>query len=449
MGNKISSLSATLISVGILIGFGIFFKADDMYLLNGVHPQLLIVSWIIVGFITIMGAYCIGQVVPLTEKSEGIATYMELTNGKLLAYFTTIFMIIMYTPIYLGLLSKMFASYFFDLFNLEHSNYIYLVAVIILTFVFLWNYVSTKFAVKVSDLATIIKLIPLIFVFLIGLFFGEIDSSYTQTISYVEPKSLIVIILAPLTAMMITMDGWISIGSLSSRLNDPERNIPKIFVYTLLIVLGAYILYFIGIDLAFDIEHTNWAVIGNSYLPILFENYFGQVGVSLVLTLVLISGLGCINGFYISGLGYIESAASKNLIPFSSKFTFDKSLKGARFSTSVLLYALGLIYLFIYFLQDNSTLFSGVIIEDISILIVSIFFFILYISIVIFAVKKKYKIKKIIPSAIIATIGQILIMLSFIINTENAIFYVIIVFFMLIISLFINKKFNEDFSLDY
>lgn len=447
MDKKINRVSATLVSVGILIGFGIFFKADDMYILNGVHPNLLLVSWIIVGAITIMGAYVIGQLVPLIKNSEGLASYLEFIGGKKLAYFASIFLIFMYVPIYLGMLSRMFALYFYDLLGLEHDNSVYFISIIVLTLVFIWNYLSTKLSVKISDLSTIFKILPLLAVFIIGLFFGDINQSIQADTSYMVDMPLLVIILAPLTAMMMTLDGWISISSLSHRIDNPEKSMPIVFVATLLIVLSVYILYFFGISLIFDVTHTNWLLIGDNYLAMIFENYFGQVGVSIVLTLVLISGLGCINGFYLSGIGYIESASAKGIIPMADKFKFDASINGANIFTSLLMYFLALLILGLYYLKDTTSFLNGVVIEDVSILFVSIFFFILFVGIIRYSIKHNYKRNKIVLPAIIAAIGQILIVLSFYVNTENSVIYVLIITFILYCSFKINQKFNSNFDL--
>ncbi len=445
MQKKINFTSATLVSVGILIGFGIFFKADDIFILNEGHASLVIISWLLVGMITIFGAYSVGQIVPLVPHADGFATYIEFLFGKHLAYFNSIFMVIIYVPIYLGLLSKMFASYFMDLLGLDSGMYI--IAFIVLTIVAIWNFISTKFSVKLSDVATIFKLIPLFAIFIIGLLFGEVSSDVPTTAAIVSDKSTIVLILAPLTAMMLTLDGWISIGALSHRIDDADKNVPRVFVATIAIVLLAYILYFIGIDFAFNIETTDWSVVGNSYLSILVNDIAGQVGVAVVLVLVLISGLGCLNGFYLSGFGYIEAAASKKHLPISDKLVYDERRKGGNPYASLINYFFGSVFLLFYYLQDTSDFMSGVIIDDLQVLFITLFSFILYLGIIKYAISKSYKIKKIVLPAIVALVGQGLIIMSFFVNSTNAFLYIFVTIFGLLLTYVLNKLFNPSFDL--
>ena len=75
---------ATAISmvIGIVIGSGIFFKAQNVLSLTNGNMPLGILAWIIGGLIMIVCAYCFSILATKYNKVNGIIDYAEATCGK-------------------------------------------------------------------------------------------------------------------------------------------------------------------------------------------------------------------------------------------------------------------------------------------------------------------------------------------------------------------------------
>ena len=112
---------ATAISmvIGIVIGSGIFFKAQNVLIATNGNMPLGIAAWAITGLIMII---CSAQFAVMATKYEhvsGVVDYAEATCGKNYAYYLAWFMVNVYYPAMTSVLSWVSARYFGVLFGWE------------------------------------------------------------------------------------------------------------------------------------------------------------------------------------------------------------------------------------------------------------------------------------------------------------------------------------------
>ena len=90
--------TAVCMVVGIVIGSGVFFKAETVLNQTGGNMPLGILAWGIVGAIMIICSYVFATMATRYEKVNGLVDYAEATMGRRYAYNMGWFMAVLYTP---------------------------------------------------------------------------------------------------------------------------------------------------------------------------------------------------------------------------------------------------------------------------------------------------------------------------------------------------------------
>jgi amino acid transporter len=122
-----------------------------------------------------------------------------------------------------------------------HFGFIILIAIVgVISFISL-NVFAQHFGIKFSKFMTLVKFVPIIAVVLTGLIYGGINgisSSYFNMSSNntTVGKFLPLAMLASLPAVLFAYDGFAAIGSLRSKIKEPEKNIPKAMLLAMLVV---------------------------------------------------------------------------------------------------------------------------------------------------------------------------------------------------------------------
>ena len=90
MENKLTKkyglLTAICMVVGIVIGSGVFFKAQTVLQKTGGDMPLGIIAWIIGGLVMIACILAFSSMAQKYEKVNGVVDYAEATMGKKYAY---------------------------------------------------------------------------------------------------------------------------------------------------------------------------------------------------------------------------------------------------------------------------------------------------------------------------------------------------------------------------
>ena len=87
---KYGLLTAICMVVGIVVGSGVFFKAEAILNKTGGNLKIGILAWVIGGVIMIVSAYTFSILATKYEKVNGVVDYAEAMCGKKYAYFMEI-----------------------------------------------------------------------------------------------------------------------------------------------------------------------------------------------------------------------------------------------------------------------------------------------------------------------------------------------------------------------
>jgi Amino acid permease. len=108
---KYGLLTAIAMVVGIVIGSGVFFKAEKVLTATGGDLPLGILAWIIGGVIMISCAYTFAVMATRYEYVNGIVDYAEATMGKSYGFYVGWFMTMIYYPTLTSVLAWVSARY--------------------------------------------------------------------------------------------------------------------------------------------------------------------------------------------------------------------------------------------------------------------------------------------------------------------------------------------------
>lgn len=294
---KYGLMTAICLVVGIVVGSGVFFKAEKILTETGGNLPLGILAWAIGGAIMIACAYAFALLATRYEYVNGIVDYAEVTVGKGYAYFVGWFMTTVYYPCITSVLAWVSARYLSVLLGFSITGPECMVlAGFFLVASYALNALSPVLAGRFQVATTIIKLIPLLLMAIIGTIVGLGNGMIVENFTTVVDagKSSGTALFTAVVATAFAFEGWIIATSINAELKDSKKNLPRALVLGTLIIIAVYILYYVG--LAGSVPNAALMESGEAGARTAFEMIFSRVGGTVLFVFVVISCLGTLNG---------------------------------------------------------------------------------------------------------------------------------------------------------
>jgi APA family basic amino acid/polyamine antiporter len=351
---KYGLFMAICMVIGIVVGSGVFFKAEKILKCTGGNLKLGILSWVIGGVIMVICAYTFSLMATRHEKVNGIVDYAEAYCGGNYAYIIGWFMTTIYYPTLTMALAWVSARYTIVLINNDELTggitgglclaltCFYLVAS------YAVNALSPIIAGKFQISATVIKLIPLLLMAIVGTVFGLSNGMTVENFTtVVEPVSPMSAIFKAVCATAFAYEGWIIATSINAELKDAKKNLPKALVGGTIAIVIIYVLYYIG--LAGGISNQAMMDGGEAGAKSAFSAVFGRIGGTALFVFVIISCLGTLNGLMLGCSRGMYSLAARGRGPSPKVMgTIDNNTNMAANSSILGLIFCGLWLVFFY-----------------------------------------------------------------------------------------------------
>ena len=270
---KYGLFTAICMVVGIVVGSGVFFKAQVILQKTGGDMPLGVLAWLIGGAIMIVCILAFSAMAQKYEKVNGIVDYAEAIVGKRYGYYIGWFLSTTYYPTLTSALAWLSARY---------------------TLVFVTS-VDPDFPLIVPAEAggCIIGPECLALMAVVGIIFGLANGMLTN--NFTTPAVGYEVTGSPLFAAVcataFAYEGWIIATSINAELKDSKRNLPKALLIGGLIIVATYILYYIGVAGG----ATNQELC-DSGATAAFINVFGPVLGNILNLFIAISCMGTMNG---------------------------------------------------------------------------------------------------------------------------------------------------------
>lgn len=319
MNNKLERkyglLTAICMVVGIVIGSGVFFKAQDILNYTGGNMPLGIIAWLIGGVAMIICALNLSNLGSHYEKVNGLVDYAEATVGKRYAFYVAWFNTFLYCPGMTSVLAWVSARYTVELFGMKDptTGICLALASFYLIASYALNTLSPKLAGKFQVSTTFIKLVPLLIMAVIGTVFGLVNGATPEafkTVSVTAEGGNLSALFAAVVATAFAYEGWIIATSINAELKDSKKNLPIALTVGSIIIVAVYITYYIGLAGAAPIE-----VLQTEGAPAAFRNLFGNVGGTALSVLIVISCFGTLNGLMLASTRAMYAVSARNQGP--------------------------------------------------------------------------------------------------------------------------------------
>ena len=314
---QIDLKGALAIGIGGMVGGGIFAVLGlAISLAKGATP----VAFLIAGIIAIFTAYSYSKLSLAYPDTGGTVRFINEGFGKgVLSGGLNNLLWISYI-IMLALYASAFGSYAPNLITITGDTtidtHICISAVIIIATII--NYASAKLVSAIESYAVIIKLIILLGFIAVGIY-GMNSSTNLEQLDPSNWEGTFQIITGGMV-IFVAYEGFELIANAVSDLKDPEKNIPRAYMISVLFVVALYItiaIITVG-SLPFDqIKEAKDYVLSEVAKPTL-----GQAGFTIMTIAALISTFSAINATLYGGARVSYKVAEDDELPHEFTFKF-------------------------------------------------------------------------------------------------------------------------------
>ena len=334
----ISRLDATALVVGSMIGSGIFIVSADI--LRQVHsPGLLLVTWLLSGVVTLLGALSYGELAAMFPKAGGQYVYLREGISPLFGYLYgwTLFVVIQTGTI--AAVAVAFARFTSVLWpgltpdvtlgttvhfpqpigdisvGFSRQRIFAIASIVLLTWI---NVRGVRTAAFIQTSLTAIKTAALAALILLGLTIGRNAAAIAANFgpNFWAGGGLTLAILPVVGAAMVgslfSMDAWNNVGFASGELKNPEKDLPFAMAAGVLTVTTLYVLAnvaYLNVLPVDAIAHAPQDRVGTAAM----QAIFGPAGLYMMAIAIMISTFGCNNGLILSGARVYYAMARDNL----------------------------------------------------------------------------------------------------------------------------------------
>ena len=307
---------AISIVAGSMIGSGIFIVSSHIARETN-SAIILILVWMLAGFITMLGALSYGELSSTIPTEGGQYIYLKKIFSKKLAfiYGWTLFLVIQTGTLaavnialakFIGLIFPCISS---SIKLIEIGNYSLSVQqlfavfmVLIITFI---NSRGIKEGVLVQNIFTITKVISIIAIIIVGIFFGfnldAVVSNFSLAHNHINWNfDTLKIISTSIVGALFASITWNNVTFITSEIKKPQENIKKaLFVGTLLVISLYFLLNMIYLtNLPLDLIKNSPEDI---VVAQLMQTIFGTKALKIIAIIIAISAFGCANGMILTG----------------------------------------------------------------------------------------------------------------------------------------------------
>ncbi len=312
--------TAIAMVVGIVIGSGVFFKAEKVLVATGGDLQMGILAWFLGGLVMILCGYNFALLATKHEKVGGLVDYAEVMVGHKYGYLMAWFMQMIYYPAFTSVLAWVSARYFSVLMGWDIvGGQCMILSGFLLVTIYCLNAFSPKLAGKFQVSTTVIKLIPLFAMAIVGTVYGTKNGILMENFTTVVTTDVSEHpLFTAVVGTSFAYEGWICATSINAELKDAKKNLPRALVIGTLFVAVTYILYYVG--LAGAVENQVMMDGGETGAKIAFSAVFSEVGGTILFMVVTISAIGTLNGLMMACVRGMYAISMRNEGPVPHVF---------------------------------------------------------------------------------------------------------------------------------
>jgi APA family basic amino acid/polyamine antiporter len=317
MKRSLSLTDSISIVAGSMIGCGIFLVSADIS--RQVQSAfLLLIVWILAGFVSYCGAIAYGELASNIPDEGGQYMYIKKIFGDKLAFLFgwTLFLVIQSGTIaaicvafakFTGLLIPCISSKII-LLNLGPIHFstqqlFGLATVLLITYI---NSRGIECGIITQNIFTATKLVSIAAIILCGLFFGlnwhaiQANFAWHMFVPHNFNLGELAKISTATVGALFASTTWNNITFIAGEIKEPEKNVKKALAYGVGMVVVLYVLiniiYVVSIPLP-AIQHAPDDIVAAAAM----SSIFGEAGKLAIAVIIMISAFGAANGMVMTG----------------------------------------------------------------------------------------------------------------------------------------------------
>ncbi len=374
---KYGLFTAICMVVGIVIGSGVFFKAQTILTKTGGNMPMGIAAWLIGGAIMLSCLLTFSFMGQKYERVNGLVDYAEATVGPRYGYYMGWFVATIYFPGMTSALVWVSARYTMEFLLSVNPDFPLIVpaeqggcivgpecialALLYLCLLYGLNVLSPRLAGKFQTSTTVIKMIPLALMAVGGLIYGLIHGTLQEnfvTSAVVEGVSANPL-FAAVCSTAFAYEGWIIATSVNAEIKDSKKNLPRALVIGGVIIIAVYLLYYVGAAGG----ATNQELIDKG-ATVAFTNLFGGVLGNVLNLFIAVSCLGTTNGLILGCTRCMYSLGARGEGPRPDLFSRLDEKTNMPASSAAFALMVTAAWFFYFYLSNLAGTWSGVFVFD-------------------------------------------------------------------------------------
>jgi amino acid transporter len=290
----LSVFDAVMITVGIVIGAGIF-KTPSM--VAGVTGSVdwMLIAWVLGGVLSLVGALCYAELASTFPSAGGDYHFLSRAYGKDLSFFFAWARVAVITTGSIALLAFVFGDYMSRVLSLgPHSSAIYAaLTVLALTAI---NLFGLRESARTQNILTVLEVSGLLLVAVAGLV-------ATAPAAPAAPAAAASGTVPPMFGLamvfvLLTYGGWNEAAYISAEVKGGPRSIVRALVLSILVITAIYVAFVLAVLNGLGPEGLKSSkAVGADVM----QAAFGPVGAQLIGIIVGIATLTSINATMIVG----------------------------------------------------------------------------------------------------------------------------------------------------
>ena len=311
MKKNMGVASATSIVVGCVIGAGVFFKPYAIYQATGGAPGLGLLSWILGGLMSILGALTFAEIAVMIPRTGGMVTYLGEVYDRRIGFLAGWMQVVIFYPAYVAGYGVKVGTELSSMFGVDLSLP---VGILVIAGIVALNVLGSESAGKFQIVSTVCKLIPLILITVVGFIIGGSKAPLLTPVIG-EGASAGSAVGTTLLAVLFAFEGWTNVGTIAGEMKKPAKDLPKAIVVGVSIIMAVYLL----INLAYlKVIPANELMHLESPAAAVATKLFGNAGGTIIAVGIIVSVIGAGNGFLLSGSRVAYYLATEKMLPFSN-----------------------------------------------------------------------------------------------------------------------------------
>jgi APA family basic amino acid/polyamine antiporter len=271
---RVSLFALTIYGVGNILGAGIYGLIGSVVEITGN------LSWLAFVLASITGAFTglsYAELSAMYPKSAAEFVYTEEAFKKRNLSFILGWIIIFSGVLSASTVSLVFGGYLSDLLNIPSIFLNIFFAIILVIILSVVNLIGIKTSTRTNIIFTLIEASGLIIIIVLG-FFGDQNPNF-----FVLPSgSSFLVVFSAIALIFFAFIGFEDIANIAEEVKEPEKNLPKAIIYSILITTILYC--FVAISV---VSILPYSIIGASDAPLteVAETILGPAG-GIILSLI-------------------------------------------------------------------------------------------------------------------------------------------------------------------